>query len=1099
MASRESRISTRTVAIWLALFFILGLGLRIGWNVGPSFDDESDRYVYSGNDPYYHDRTVQHIVETGESIHFDPVINYPHGRMNPNPPIYDWTTAMVAGGLDVAGVEGDTDGLALNVMVALWGTLTIFPVYVIAASLFNRHAGLWAAFFMAASAPHIQRGVWGFADHDATTMFFITLAIAFLVKGLKSLDDREYVQDWRHGGAFVEGVRNSFAHNKTAMLWSALAGTALAATALTWKGYPYVLAVMAIGVGLQLLWDHVKNRDSTALWAFYLLPFVMVTLVPLPYYLVYSDFLDTTIWAGVYVLIGVVVVGLILVPTRDLPSIIVFPLLALAGVGGILAMLFLFPEVGRTVFTGLGYFQQSKLFSTIAEAQRSELGRVAASFAFFTFLLAFWGFGRSVQRAWKGDKGHMLMVSWAVVALFMAFAASRFIMNAAPVFAVLAAGVTVSLVSMVKWDEVRRRFRQQHGQNQALAGMRSLTMRATAGVLFVALLLVVPNLWIGVDAAIPREEDAGQKRLGAFGIDFDVKNNGWGEAFRHLAEKDQDRAFEDRPAFIGWWDYGHWATNLGKHPTVADPFQSHFGYAGRFLASETEQEAMAWMTILLVDGDFDKAPANTFSPDVEQVLADHNESLLGFRTTFGLDNRFELLSASIDLTGDAIYDLYDDVREATGTSVEYFGVDVRMYPFSANQPGIFYAPSYLANKNPDDFLPTFYTGQGLQLQVEQYAFDENGNSFRLAEPRITDSQGREYIIAGGNQAFRKGAPITAEGGIPVQPQLAPTQAFFDTMYARAFGHGQNDFVPGETLTHWRTVVQSEQRSVVLLQYYKGVRVSGTLQDDGGAPLSGLDVTFVDGHGASHDVATTGSDGAFTVLAPFSVEDDNGTGDLQLQVRSGDETLLAVDDYQFTEDQARFGHTVNDVKLVLERSSVNGTLYRDLNGNRSYDAGVDTAVAGATVTVGDLTTTSDDQGHYALEGIPPGTVDIVVQAEGYEELSQPVRLGSGDEVEADLALTPAESDATFVLSDQDGEPAQQVPFTVSPEDGDPQTGVTNSNGTASLSLAPGRYNFTVEYAVSEDGEPVEYAAERVVTVPFGGDSVTFEITVQRETG
>ncbi len=179
----RSTLSAKTVGIWLAIFFVLSLGLRVGLNVDASYSEEADRYVYSGNDPYYHDRVVRHIGETGQSMVFDEAINYPAGGFNPNPPIYDWTTAFVAGIFDAVGVA-DPSGAALNSMVAVWGALTIFPVFVIASALWNRHAGLWAAFLMGVSAPHIQRGVWGFADHDATTMFFISLALMALLKGL---------------------------------------------------------------------------------------------------------------------------------------------------------------------------------------------------------------------------------------------------------------------------------------------------------------------------------------------------------------------------------------------------------------------------------------------------------------------------------------------------------------------------------------------------------------------------------------------------------------------------------------------------------------------------------------------------------------------------------------------------------------------------------------------------------------------------------------------------------------------------------------------------------------------------------------------------
>lgn len=1102
-------MSPKALATWLAVFVLLALGLRIGLNVDASLDEESGRYLYSGNDPYYHDRTVNHILATGESLQFDPAINYPAGAYNPNPPMFDWTTAAVASVADMAGA-GDPAGLALNAMTAVWGALAVIPVFMIGADLWNRRAGLWGAFFMAVSAPHIQRGVWGFADHDATTMFWILLAVAFLVKGLKALDDREYVKDWRHGNALSSGLKASFAHNRVAMLWSTLAGIALSATALTWKGYPYVLAIMAVAFGLQLLWDHVKNRDSTALMAFYLLPMILVSLIPLPYYLAFPVFMDTTIWAGLYVLIGMVVVAAILVPTRDLPSILVFPALALAAGLGLLVMLLLAPDVGRTVFTGLGYFEQSKLFGTIAEAQRSELGRVAASFGFFTFLLAFWGLGRSIKLAWKkGHQEHVLMVSWAAVAFFMAFAASRFIMNASPVFALLAGAVMPSITAKLGFDKVRRAYRQQHGQNVVTAGMRSLNMRTVIGSLLVFTLFVLPNVWIGVDAAIPCEVDdctnPETKRLGAFGIDFDVKDNGWLEALHALALEDRDIAnIEDRPGFIAWWDYGHWATDIGMHPTVADPFQNQFNLAGRFLASESEQAGIGWLTLMYVNNDYHRvAPVGQYSAHVQSALEAVDPALLEIGPLHGYDLEFALLSEHVDMTSDEPFGLYEDVSNYSGSngkhgSVEYFAVDQRMYPISARNPGIFYAPAFLANKNPDDFIQYTASGGGLQLELEQYSIDpKTGDSIRIT-PRWVDPSGDTWDVSNG-QAFPAGTSIGPNTqGIPVQQNFQPTQQFFDSMYARAFGHQQNGFIPGDGLTHWRVLTQSENRAVDLLAYYHGVSVSGRITDDAGQALGGVEVTFVDGFGASHAKAVTDTDGTYTVMAPFSVLDENGTGDLRLVVRSGGVELADTDEHQFDRAQARTGATVDGADLVVERATFNGTIFHDMDGDGVLGAN-ETTISGATISVDGHNVTSGADGTYSFPAIQPGPASISVSAFGYQDSGRSISLEAGMASMQDFGLTYAKSQVNFTLRDQNGEVATLVPFTVMDAAVEGDTGLqgtSDEDGAATLSLAPGAYTVSVDFAVTQAGEEVRYEADQALSVAFGGSDQMVVVLVQK---
>ena len=60
-----------------------------------------------------------------------------------------------------------------------------------------------------------------------------------------------------------------------------------------------------------------------------------------------------------------------------------------------------------------------------------------------------------------------------------------------------------------------------------------------------------------------------------------------------MAEQDTEKAPEDRPGFMAWWDYGFWAIDIGEHPTVADNFQFGYQIAGNFIVSQSEHEAMS--------------------------------------------------------------------------------------------------------------------------------------------------------------------------------------------------------------------------------------------------------------------------------------------------------------------------------------------------------------------------------------------------------------------------------------------------------------------------------------------------------------------------
>lgn len=1076
---------TRATALWLFLFFAAALTLRIAFSVDAGFDDDSGRHIFTGNDPYYHDRALRALVDDGEVLTHDPSINYPDGRANPNPPLFVWSAAPWAYAFDAAGAE-DPTGLALNVVTAIWGALIVLPVFLLARDLWGRTAGLWAAFFTAISAPYIQRSVWGYADHDGFTMFFIALAFYFLVKALRLTKARTYVSDWRKPAAIWAGKKLAVTENKKAFVYALFAGLALSACALAWKGYPYALAVLAVGIGLQLVADHLRNRDSTATFLLYLVPLAVVILVPyLLYYRMYPEFLAGTIFPSLYVLVGVLVAGLVLVPTRDLPSILVFPVLALAAGLGLVVMLVLFPNVGYTVFSGLGYFNQSKLYTTIAEAQRAQLGFVAASFGFFTFLLGFWGYGKAVKGAWKGDTAFMLVAAWATVAFFMAFAASRFVMNAVPIFAVLIGAAMAGLLAKLGLAEVARRWRSTHGQGVVARAGKSLTWKASLGTVFVALFLVLPNVWIGVDAAIPAEyeadKDLSSHFFGAFGISFDLRDNGWLETQAYLAQQDTGLPVADRPAVIAWWDYGHWNIGIGEHPTVADPFQSHFELAGRFLASESEEEAMSWLSILLLN--YDHAQHNGFSPEVAAALNAASPGLASaIAPSQGYDAEYDVLSSKV--TGDAVYTLYDALTEATGKKVGYLAVDIRMYPFGARNSGIFYAPVYLANKNPDDFLATRLSSGATTLTIQQYGVDADGNSYRLAEPRYVDQAGTEWVAYNG-YAYRPGqTPLDGFGtdaGISLfsgQEQLVPTAKFTNSMYARAYGSFSAQVAPCNGLSHWRAVQQSvgdyygipNSRATALCEYFTGTDVSGRITDTSGNALAGMSVTVVDAFGAAHAVATTDSDGRYTVLSP------PGEG-LKLTVKSGAATIGT----RSVDVDERLS-ALAGIDLAIAPGTVTGRAFENLDGVAGYNASTDRALDGATVLVAGKTATSAADGTFAVADVAAGAHSLTVSKDGYNNATQSATVTSGNSTSLEVALTVKQSTVTLRFLDN-GQPVGTVPMKITGTAA--RTVTTNAQGNATATLAPGTYHVTVDYNVTVGGVAQHYVAEQDFTVPAGG--------------
>jgi len=144
------------------------LALFVRSYFGYSTSVDNGYLVSGGSDSYYHMRVIDHVVATGDQLLFDDMLNYPNGMMNPRPPLYDWSVAVF--GMLITSLTGmaitDSVGLSLVFSTAVWGALTVIPVFMIGKAAFGRKAGILAAFIFAIMPGHIERSVLSNADHD---------------------------------------------------------------------------------------------------------------------------------------------------------------------------------------------------------------------------------------------------------------------------------------------------------------------------------------------------------------------------------------------------------------------------------------------------------------------------------------------------------------------------------------------------------------------------------------------------------------------------------------------------------------------------------------------------------------------------------------------------------------------------------------------------------------------------------------------------------------------------------------------------------------------------------------------------------------------
>lgn len=425
----------------LAGIFLLGLFMRSYFYYPMAHD-----MGFSGNDPYYHKRVVDYVQQQHTHLIEDPMLNYPVGGVNPRPPVYNWFIAIF--GIILSPIFGFDVQLCTNTIMYLapsfWGAMTIFPVYFLTKEMFGKKTGVISAFIMATMPSHIERSPAGFSDHDSIVVFFVVLSIFLLFRAFGALKHRDWVKDWRSTNSIYDGFTEFLRSNQVAICYALLSGVSLATIALTWKGFPYAIVIIIIYYLAQLLFDRFRHVDSTGVFVCTFLALFTGLAVSFPYYATLSFGTWSTPF---YFLAAVVVIGVLLIPTRDYPWIIVLPLGIIVSVAGYLLLSVIAPAAAEALVTGQGYFVKSKLYSTIAEAQPPEFSRLIVSYAIVIFFFAIIGIVRAafqVPKHWK--KEYVFIVVWAIVAVYMAMAAVRFMFNATPVIAITAGWILYDLV-----------------------------------------------------------------------------------------------------------------------------------------------------------------------------------------------------------------------------------------------------------------------------------------------------------------------------------------------------------------------------------------------------------------------------------------------------------------------------------------------------------------------------------------------------------------------------------------------------------------------------------------------------------------------------
>ncbi len=1191
----------------LALIGIIAFALfasaYFGYGTAINADGETfhERFVWIGTDPYYHHRVIEYAQQNNGALLYDePLNNYPVGSRNPRPPLFDYSQAMFGSALaplfhsdgPITQTEMAT-GYVMAFFPCIFGALCVIPTYFIGKNLFGRKIGLIAAALLATAPAWLMDSVVGLADHDPFYMFFALCGFALFVKALKLYKDNQ------------SGIKSSIFNNKPALMYAALSGASFAAVALTWDGFLIFTGALTVFAGFEMLMDKMRTKDPSGAWLVAFTALATALVLMLPYYLTYHKPYMYYLYMQSFFTFAVFVAGLIFVPTKKWPGVLVVPSGILAGAAALFVLWIskiYFPttalaKMGNAIFGNIYYIQKSKVFTTVAEASSvSDISLLVFSFGAVTFFMALAGICWLVWKLWKEwRKDYVFMLVWGAISIYLAITSHRFLSTAAPAVSVLAAFILYGLIQRINFGEAGKKFSSLRPNGFWPALRKSMGARQIAGALFIALMIVLPNVWFAVDAGIPGEVEnkwVGEEikasslaytrenvtktfaghNLGAFGQGY---YNGWIPAMTWLATQDSGVPVEERPAQISWWDYGFYCVNIGDHPTVADPFQEGIPPAGAFLLAQNESERIAIMATRILERVVKDSNYAGFSDGVKGAMlanglndtqiaalqdimlhpAKYREEVLAHPEIFGdyvnaseeakqeeqqyyhatswggltaPNAMYAMMRVKLStfLGTEQLASLYHGICGATGFQIRYFAVEER------DVTDIYAVFVKLTDRKPDDYAATIVK-------------DQNGAAHTIDEIRSLAEAKDRYTLLG----YTDGKTIEYHSmweeqnnqnyqyipfGFRLNYETQYSEKFYNSsVYKAFFGYsgydlfGQDMGIPGYQgqlyqygyppmpcwmQKHFRIVyVDPKSSTVRIAKFYEGAKVSGTITDEDGAPIEGATVTAFDDYGIPHDYTTTNATGAYSLIAPFSIEGKNvsimvTTGSLNPLYKTGSDVMTKMD-FPITYEQAMNSELIL-MNITVKYGNITGTVFIDKDGDGKYNANnttADEAKPDALVTLigalGKMNATADENGAYTFQKLLPGTYSVEAAVSGYSGSAEAaVAERETAVVNVSLALVPVPvSGAVGYDYDENGalsefETMKNVEIKFNADAG--IAGNTAVNNTAksqsgagygnySIKLMPGTYDVAVNQTVNG----VVYTYTGMLDVPVASAAIT----------
>jgi len=964
------------LAIMIVAFvirFIFAYGVSAG----------SDFALSGGTGAASHVHTIESLLN-GSFAFTDSALNFPYGSINIYPIFMDIVMAGIAWIVSLFGIStGTAVSGTLAFSAPILAALTCWPVYLIGRKMFkDEKIGLLAALFYALFALLVTSTVFSNGTEYAFVGFLFAFMIYHMLKALEGCDE-------------TSGFRATFG-NKTVIKNVIVAGILFALIALSWNQFRIILLMLVFFMAAQAVTDRLRGKDVTSAVGVYSLIIALGILISLPYYVVAG--LWDLVFSGPFVVaVMSVLLAVFFAKTSNRTWVLMIPVTIIIAAVVLLVIYFVSGDLFSAVMHGNSVYQDELMSGLASSSTKTSISSMASFFGWVTvwmpllmFLYMFYKY-----RGHMDSKKYTFTMWWILAMFVIGWYSTSYAVLAGAGFAVASSAL---ILMVVRAADLKKYFSEMRGNGIRIPTKKILKPIPLATFVVLIALVAAPNLIYAVDASTPTNSENGGY-FGGLGYtvmtnDINPINTMWND----FSGVDKDGAL------VTWFGYSTAAVSSGGFNSVTDAFGGGSSTMSSVLLANSSSAATASMAIRLLLSkdlssyqqaiqaaglDYNKIKDYIDDPSTAvKEIKDNAAAYPGISPNVTEENALYLVLSNYitsTISEPKVNDLYDEICNISGESINYVSVDISMLPLYYNDKSFFSTIAYLGSYNIGSYgAPTQFFSYDTSSGYATYTDAMYSTFFWKALIGMSPSEAgyssaTSYLnalaLSDGSVKSNPGYGLAnykiAYWHVYYNPDSKATTSSDGWVDMDAFQAIEKQNTDGGLINYVNGAVMLEYDSSTTTEVSGTVNYQALSQTAGaeGIQVSVFEKTDYDSSGVTGYVKKstvfTNSDGSYVISVPKDAE-------YYVVFSSGSNTIATG-----TIIETRWNMTSSNADLNIQATSLSGSVYVNSDPFQPYTGNSYVVITGTASGQKYQTNVDTTNGSFAFSNIIPDIYSVTV--------------------------------------------------------------------------------------------------------------------------